>query len=160
MGATALGRYAARAAVAVEDLDLVEVCLRDGLDKGLRRRRVDRIVIELTEGRPELVAEVLGARARAGRPDVPIVLFSLGEPGEGPDLVARIEALTGLDQREAEGSLRLFVADLGTLATALASSSPARLSGVEGGDGPDSHRSYSAPTVLERRTPDTVVEVA
>ena len=158
VASTALGRHAARAAVSLEDLELIEVCVRGGgLEQGLRRRRVDRVVIELTPEHPELLPEVLGARARAGRSDVPVLLFGIGEPGDGLEIAAAIEQLTGLSPWDATAVLRLWVADLGTIAQVIGESSLARLAAPPP---PESHHSYGGATEVDPNAHDTVVEVA
>lgn len=158
VASTALGRHAARAGIALEDLELVEVCVRGGgLEAALRRRRIDRVVIELTPDRPELLAEVLGARARAGRSEVPLCVFSVGDASE---VAAVLEALTGLGPWEATAALRVWCADLGTLATTLGAASLARVSAPDAPPPPESHHSYGDLTILEVGGHDTVVEVA
>lgn len=158
VASTALGRHAARAAIALEDLELVEVCVRGGgLEAALRRRRIDRVVIELTPDRPELLAEVLGARARAGRPEVPLCAFSVGDASE---VTAVVEALTGLGPEEAASALRVWAADLGTLAPSLGAASLARLSAHDAPPAPESHHSYRDLTVIDVDGHDTIVEVA
>ncbi len=160
VASTTLGRYAACAAVSMQDLDLVEVCVRGGLEQGLHRRRVDRIVIELTSKRPALLPEVLGARARAGRPDVPIVLFGVEEADDGLEIPAAIESLTGLTPWDAESVLQVWVADLGTLATVLAAAGRSRHAGRDTDACRDSHHSFGTAEIDARHPRDTLVEVA